>query len=93
MIAGVGILGLLGFILLLAGMIWLIIVAIQTGETTAEKAIWAVVNFFCQPLSGIIFYVMKKQGLIPLIMVIVGWLILVLSGAAGGLMSVPETID
>ena len=41
-----------------------------------EKVIWALVNFFCQPLGGIIFYVMKKQGLIPLILVIIGAILL-----------------
>lgn len=62
----------LGVLLMLVGAIWLIVIAIQTGETTGEKVIWALVNFFCQPLGGIIFYVMKRQGLIPLILVIIG---------------------
>ena len=62
----------LGFLLLLVGAIWLIVIAIQTGETTGEKVIWALVNFLCQPLGGIIFFIVKKQGLIPLILVIVG---------------------
>ena len=53
----------LGGLLLLIGTIWLIVIAIQTGTTTGEKVIWALVNFFCQPLGGIIFYVLKKQGL------------------------------
>lgn len=62
----------LGVLLMLVGAIWLIVIAVQTGETTGEKVIWALVNFFCQPLGGIIFYVMKRQGLIPLILVIIG---------------------
>jgi hypothetical protein len=62
----------LGSILLLAGTIWLIVIAIQTGQSTGEKVIWALVNFFCQPLGGIIFYILKKQGLVPLILVIIG---------------------
>lgn len=45
----------LGGLLMLIGTIWLIVLAIQTGETTGEKVIWALVNFFCQPLGGIIF--------------------------------------
>lgn len=65
----------LGFLLLLVGAIWLIVISIQTGETTGEKVIWALVNFFCQPLGGIIFYVMKRQGLVPLILVIIGALL------------------
>ena len=66
----------LGSLLLLIGTIWLIVIAVQTGQTTGEKVIWALVNFFCQPLGGIIFYIMKKQGLIPLILVIIGAILL-----------------
>lgn len=62
----------IGFLLLLIGAIWLIVIAIQTGETTGEKVVWALVNFLCQPLGGIVFYIMKRQGLIPLILVIIG---------------------
>lgn len=65
----------LGGILLLVGTIWLIVIAIQTGQTTGEKVIWALVNFFCQPVGGIIFYIMRRQGLIPLILVIIGALL------------------
>lgn len=65
----------LGSLLLLAGAIWLIILSIQTGQTSGEKAIWAIVNFLCQPIGGIAFFIMKKQGLIPMIMVIIGSII------------------
>ncbi|HQU81580.1 MAG TPA: PLDc N-terminal domain-containing protein [Pyrinomonadaceae bacterium] len=75
--AGIG--GLLMFI----GTIWLIIVAIQTGQTTGEKVLWALVNFFCQPIGGIVFFFVRKQGLIPLILVIIGS---VLFGAGYGSM-------
>lgn len=74
----------LGSLLVLIGMIWLVITAIQTGESTGDKVIWALVNFFCQPIGGIIFYIVKKQGLIPLILVIIGALI---SGFGGYSMS------
>jgi cytochrome c oxidase assembly factor CtaG len=66
----------LGGLLVLVGAIWLIVIAIQTGESTGEKVLWAVVNFLCQPLGGIIFYIVKRQGLIPLILVIVGSILL-----------------
>lgn len=71
------ILGLLGLVLFLAGAVWLIVISIQTGTTTVEKVLWAVVNFICQPLGGIIFFIVKRQGLIPLALVIIGWLLLV----------------
>lgn len=85
------ILWILGCILLLVGAIWLVIISIQTGQTTGEKILWAVVNFICQPLGGIIFYIVRKQGLVPLILVIVGWLMLVIGGySAGSMMSIPD---
>lgn len=62
----------IGSLLILIGAIWLIIISIQTGQTTGEKILWAVVNFLCQPLGGIIFYIVKRQGLIPLLLVIIG---------------------
>ena len=62
----------LGGLLVLVGTIWLIVIAIQTGQTTGEKVIWALVNFFCQPIGGIVFFIIKKQGLVPLILVIIG---------------------
>ena len=62
----------LGNLLVFIGAIWLVIISIQIGKTTGEKALWAIVNFICQPLGGIIFYIMNRAGLIPLIMIIVG---------------------
>lgn len=62
----------LGSLLILIGAIWLIIISIQTGQTTGEKVIWALVNFFCQPIGGIVFFIVKKQGLVPMILVVIG---------------------
>jgi hypothetical protein len=59
-----------------AGAIWLIVIAVQTGQTTGEKVIWALVNFLCQPLGGIVFFLVKRQGLIPLIIVLIGSVLL-----------------
>jgi hypothetical protein len=70
----------LGWVLLVVGTLWLVVTAIQTSVETKDKVIWGLVNFFCQPLGGIIFYVMKKQGLIPLLLVIAGWIIMVVGG-------------
>lgn len=74
----------LGSILILVGAIWLVVIAIQTGQTTGEKILWALVNFLCQPLGGIIFYIVKRQGLIPLLLVIAGWVMLFLGGGLSG---------
>lgn len=62
----------LGGLLCFIGIIWLIVIAVQTGKTTGEKVLWALVNFFCQPLGGIVFFIVKRQGLVPLILVIIG---------------------
>lgn len=88
-----GILAILGWVLIFAGTIWLVVTAIQTGTTTGEKALWGIVNFFCQPLAGIVFYIVKKQGLYPLLLVIVGWIMMMVGGGAaafsGGYPAVP----
>lgn len=74
-------LGLLGSLMTLVGGIWLIITAIQTGKDTTDKVIWALVNFLCQPIGGIVFYFVKKQGLIPLLIVIAGMVLMFFGGA------------
>jgi uncharacterized membrane protein YjjP (DUF1212 family) len=73
-------LGALGGILLLVGVIWMVVVAVQTGQTTGEKVLWALVCFFCSPLGSIIFYIVKRQGLIPLLLQIVGIVITIAGG-------------
>lgn len=71
-----------GSLIAFIGAIWLIVTAVQTGQTTGDKVIWGLVNFLCQPLGGIVFYIVKKQGLIPLLMVIGGWILIVVGGGA-----------
>ena len=61
-----------GSLLIFVGAVWLIVIAIQTGQTTGEKVLWALVNFLCQPLGGIVFYVVKRQGLVPLLLILIG---------------------
>ena len=72
----------LGGLLILIGVIWMIIVAIQTGQTTGEKVIWALVCFFCGILGSIIFFAVKRQGLVPLLLQLIGWVLCI---AGGGL--------
>jgi hypothetical protein len=76
----------IGALLLFIGAIWLIVISIQTGKTTGEKVLWALVNFLCQPLGGIVFFIVKRQGMVPLILVIIGWLLC----AYGYSVSLPE---
>ena len=61
-----------GALLMLICVVWFVVLSFQTGASTGEKVIWAVVNFFFQPLAGIIFFFVKKQGLIPMILGIIG---------------------
>ncbi len=74
-------LGILGSLLTLVGVIWLVVTAIQTGTSTGDKVIWALVNFLCQPLGGIVFFFVKKQGLVPLLLVIAGMVVMFFGGA------------
>lgn len=74
-------LGAIGGLIYLIGFIWMIVTAIQTGKDTSEKVIWALVCFFCSGLGGLIFFIVKRQGLIPLLMMIGG---AVLCGVGGG---------
>lgn len=62
----------LGGLLMLICVVWFVVLSFQTGTSTGEKIIWAVVNFFFQPIAGIIFFFVKKQGLIPMVLGIIG---------------------
>ena len=61
-----------GALLMLISIVWFIVLSFQTGGSTGEKVIWAVVNFLFQPIAGIIFFFVKKAGLIPMILGIIG---------------------
>lgn len=64
----------IGALIMLIGIVWFIYLSFQRGGSTAEKVVWALLNFFLQPLAGIIFFFVKKDGLIPMILVIIGFL-------------------
>ena len=75
------ILGILGILMAFIGWVWLIVTAIQTGKDTTDKAIWAIVCAIgCPPIGGIIFFIVKKQGMIPLLVMIVGGILAYLGG-------------
>lgn len=67
------IVGIIGALLMLVGWIWLVIIAFTTSG-----AVWGILNFFFQPITGIIFCIVKKVGWMQLAMMIVG---LLLAGA------------
>ena len=86
-------LGMIGWLVLLVGIIWMVVTAIQTGQTTGDKVIWALVCFFCGILGGIIFFAVKRQGLVPLLIEIVGVILMFMGGGLANLsnMGVPAT--
>jgi hypothetical protein len=62
----------IGGLLMLICAVWFIVLSIQLGNSTGEKVVWAVVNFLFQPIAGIIFFFVKKAGLVPMILGIIG---------------------
>ncbi len=73
-------LGIVGWVVYMIGLIWMVVTAVQSGKDTSEKAIWGLVCFFCSPLGAIIFFIVKKQGLVPLIMMIAGFIVMIAGG-------------
>lgn len=62
----------IGALLMLICVVWFVILSFQLGGSTGEKVVWAIVNFLFQPIAGIIFFFVKKAGLIPMILGIIG---------------------
>ena len=79
-----GILVMLGYLIYFVGVVWMIVTAIQTGKDTGEKVIWALVNFFCGILGGIIFFVVRKEGKTPLMVEVLGVIIIIVAVVLGG---------
>ncbi|HTK25538.1 MAG TPA: hypothetical protein VL327_03200 [Pyrinomonadaceae bacterium] len=62
----------IGGLLMLICVIWFVVLSVQLGTSTGEKLIWVIVNILFQPIAGIIFFFVKKAGLIPMILGIIG---------------------
>lgn len=62
----------IGALLMLICVVWFVVLSVQLGGSTGEKVIWVVVNLLFQPLAGIIFFFVKKAGLVPMILGIIG---------------------
>jgi hypothetical protein len=65
----------IGWLLMIIGVIWMIYLAVTTETTTGSKAIWGILIFFFGPIAGTIYFLMKKVGLVPLILMWIGVLI------------------
>lgn len=79
-----GILAGVGGLLALIGWIWLVIVGFQVGGV-----LWGILNILLQPITGLIFCIVKKAGWIPFILMIVGVVLAVGSGGAAGIGNYP----
>ena len=75
-----GIVGILGVVLFLVGWIWLIVVAFKTAG-----ALWGILNIFFQPLTGLIFCIMKKTGWMQFGVMLVGLVLLIVGGGMAGM--------
>lgn len=69
----------IGVILVLIGQIWLVILALLNGRTLAEKLVWSILNLILQPVTGIIFFIVKRTGLVPLLLAIIGTILMLVS--------------
>lgn len=78
------ILGMLGAILALVGWIWLIITGFKVGGV-----LWGILNIFLQPITGLIFCIVKKAGWTPFIIMIIGVVLAVGFGGAGSMLNYP----
>lgn len=58
----------IGALLMLIGAIWMIYLAVTSEPTTGGKAIWGILIFLTGPFAGTIYFLLKKIGLVPLIL-------------------------
>lgn len=65
----------IGALLMLIGIVWFIYLAVQTEQTTGAKVLWALLLFFLQPITGIIYFILRRVGLVPLILILIGTLV------------------
>lgn len=72
-----GILAMVGLVVMLIGYVWLVITAFKVGGV-----LWGLLNIILQPITGLIFCLVKKAGWQPFIVMVIG---LVLYGWFGGL--------
>jgi hypothetical protein len=70
-----GILGILGAVIMFVGYIWLIVVAFKTSG-----ALWGIINIFFQPITGLIFCIVKKTGWMQFGIMILGLVIFMIGG-------------
>jgi hypothetical protein len=65
------VLGVIGGLVYFVAWIWLIVVAFRSAG-----AVWGIINIFVQPITGVIFCVIKKTGWLQLGLMILGLVLL-----------------
>ncbi|MEZ5427235.1 MAG: hypothetical protein R2747_13280 [Pyrinomonadaceae bacterium] len=64
---------LIGLLIVFVGIVWLIVPSFRLGHSTTEKIVWSGTNLIFQPLARMIFFIVKRAGSIPLILVLIGF--------------------
>lgn len=79
----------LGIILWLVSVIWFIYLSLRRNESNLMKAVWSILSLLFQPIAGIAFFILKKDGLIPMLLSIIA----VILFGVGGSVAVVEFIQ
>ncbi len=69
----------IGAIIFFVGWIWLIFIAVRLPINWKIKLVWVVVNLIAAPLGSLIFYLINRKGLVPLILTTIGFIVLSIS--------------
>lgn len=80
------IVGVLGWLMVIVGALWLVVIAYKTAG-----ALWAVLVFFFNPLSGLIFCIMHKSGWMQFGIMIVGFVLMMFGGGMAMMGAMPTT--
>jgi hypothetical protein len=72
-----GMLAMLGVLVMAVGYIWLVVVAFKSAG-----ALWGIINIFFQPITGLIFCIVKKTGWMQFGLMVLG---IILFAGFGGL--------
>ena len=78
-------LGLLGAVVFFIGYIWIIVLGFKVGGV-----LWGILNIFFEPITGLIFCIVKKTGWLQLVLMIVGIVIIMLGGGMAAMTSMPR---
>lgn len=61
---------------------WFVYLSFQNNAKSYSKILWTIASLLFQPIAGILFFFVKKVGLIPMILAIIATLFYGLSGTS-----------